>query len=217
MAAGPLSTLAKIKVGDAPIEVLSDVKSLQRQLRAFSKRIPMAYRNALNGSATKAKNSIPMLIRKRYNIDTKNIRPRLEVAPRAQVTKLNVAVKGRGRVMDIYKYARGNKKQTALGVRFNSGGGSKVHAHTFLATMPNGKTLIMVRSTSKSKRERRVSSKGGTHTTQLPIRALQYPSIAHMIQNPNVTPVVVAAFNKAMGTLYVQKLSDQLAKAKALR
>ncbi len=213
----PFITRIKLAGGDVDIEVRGNIKALERQLKAFKVGLPRAYRNALNASATVAKNKAVGIVAKKHNIKPQRIKKMLKVAPRARATDLSVAVHGSSRRLNVYSWTASAVTENELGVRYNSGSGMKNHPHQFLATMPNGRTFIAVRATrQRTKRQYKTArTTGRRYLSHLPIRTLTYPGMGMMLTNKDVAEEVVGEFNKAMGVKYIEKLNDQVTKAKA--
>ena len=185
---GRVTKIAKINLGASTLEIWSDIKILKKQMRGFSRKgIARANMRALNRTAAKTKTQTGRLLSKEYNIKVGDLRPFLKVSPKATLTKETVAIMGRSHALGVFRYAKGKKRQGPLGVRFNTGGGSKVHPHTFLARMPSGHHGVFVRTHKKGlKRVPDISrSTGKPIQVQLPIRELTYPSVAHMVTNVN--------------------------------
>ena len=183
-----LKKVSTLQLGGSTVEVWSDIRALQKQLKRFSREgVDRANMRALNRAATKTKTATGRLLSKAFNIKVGDLRPFLKVSPKASKTSTTVAIMGRSKMLSLHKFAKGKKKQGPLGVRFNSGGGSRVHPHTFIATMPSGHTGIFVRAFKKGrKRVAGVSpTTGEKYQAQLPIRELTYPSVAHMVTNVN--------------------------------
>ena len=184
---GRLKKVAMIKSGNGDVEVWSDIQSLRKQLKRFSgDGINRANMRALNRAANKTRTRTVSLLSKAFNIKAGDLKPFVKVSPRATLRKGTVAIMGRStRPLGIHKFAKGAKKQGVLGVRFNAGGGSKTHPHTFIARMPSGHVGIFVRKTRRrTRRDVRVSpTTGKKYRTHLSIRELTYPSVAHMITN----------------------------------
>lgn len=217
--AGRLKLVAKIQLGSQQIQVLTDIEALKKQVKRFSKGgITRAQFRALNRSANKAKTFTSRLLSKDFNIKVSALKPFLFVSPRASARNSTVAIRGASKRLPIYNFAKGAKRQGALGVRFNSGGGAKVHSHTFIATMPSGHTGIFIRKTVKRyKRDVRISpTTGKRYLTQLAIRELTYPSVAHMITNKGRATQVFESFvNDYPRQLHAQ-LDFELKKSKGV-
>ena len=118
-----LKLVAKIQPG---ISVYSDLQGLKKQLNEFSKNgVKRATYRAANRAANKAKTFTGRLLAKKYNTKISAFKPFLSISPKASLNRQDVAILGSNKKkMPIYKYAKGAKKQTPLGVRFNAGGGS---------------------------------------------------------------------------------------------
>lgn len=217
--AGRLKLVAKIQLGSQQIEVLSDIETLKKQVKRFSKGgITRAQFRALNRSANKAKTFTGRLLSKDFNIKVSELKPFLFVSPRASARNSTVAIRGASKALSVFRYAKGVKKQGPLGVRFNTGGGSKVHRHTFLARMPSGHSGIFVRAFKTGrKRVPDVSRTTGKRILkQLPIRELTYPSVAHMITNKGRATKVFELFvNDYPRQLHAQ-LDFELKKSKGI-
>ncbi len=220
--AGSLRSLklkGKIQIGGAEIEVWSDIDSLRKQLKRFSTGgITRAQFRALNRAANKAKTLTGRLLSKDYNIKVGDIKPFLKLSPRATAKNTTVAIRARSSQLSIFKFAKGVKRQTARGVRFNSGGGSRVHPHTFFARMDSGHSGIFVRETkTRFRRDFNVSpSTGRTYQTHLGIRELLYPSVAHMITNPVRANKIFELFVNDYPRQLHSQLDFELKKSKGL-
>jgi hypothetical protein len=202
------------ELGGTVIDIRSDIKTVGLKIKRFEQGIPRAFRNAMNGSATKARQATGPLLGAKFNTKPSHWNKTLTVQPRASNKRLTVAVRGRGRRMNIYKTAKGSKKQGPLGVSFNSGGGRKTHPHTFLAKVGNGTIGIFVRRRKGSRRVNKTNDTTGKgYTSELPIRMLRYPSVANAILNKDIRPKIQGAYVKAMDDLYIDKLIDQYNKA----
>lgn len=183
---GRLRKVAKFTTGEIDVEVWSDIEGLKKQVAAFNKGgVPRANMRALNRSAAKSKTFAGRLIQKDYNIKARSINPSLKISPKASLRTNTVAIAGRGRRLSIYTASKTKPRQGALGVTFNTGGGKRVHPHTFIQRMPSGHTGVFVRTHVKGgKRATGISPRTGERIRkQLPIRELTYPAIAHMITN----------------------------------
>lgn len=183
---GALRKSATLQLGGAQVEVWSDIESLRKQVRRFNKLgIAAANARALNRAANKTKTFTGKLLQKAYNIKARSINSLLKVTPKATRQRETVALMGHGPRLSIYKHSKTKPKQGPLGTRFNAGGGSKVHAHTFVQRMSSGHVGVYVRTHIKGgKRSTSISKQtGATISKQLPIRELTYPHVAHMITN----------------------------------
>jgi len=194
---GPIKKVGEVQLGASNFSVWSDIASLKKQIRSFRNvGVARANMRALNRAASKTRTATGRLLSKEFNIKVGDLRPFLKVSPKATLLSNRVAVMGKSSMLGVFKYAKGKKRQGPLGVRFNTGGGSKVHPHTFLARMPSGHHGIFVRAHKVgSKRVPDVSrSTGKTISKQLPIRELTYPSVAHMVTNVQRGQKVFEAF-----------------------
>lgn len=210
-----LEKVAEFKVAGAKFEVLSDIRTLEKQVRAFGERgVTSAHYRALNRSANKSKTETKRILAAKYNIKSGDIAKFLDVNPKASPRGLTVAIRGRSSKLSIYKYAKGAKRQTPRGVRFNSGGGSKVHPHTFIATMPSGHTGIFVKSRGESRREPRVNKAGKRYLSELPIRELEYPSVGHMLVNDVNANKIYGVFIQDFPNQLMAQLDYQLQRSK---
>jgi hypothetical protein len=182
-----LKKVGKIQLGATTVDVWSDIKALEKQVRRFGKQgVDRAQMRALNRAANKTKTATGRLLSKSFNIKVGDLKPFLKVSPKARMgEKTEVAIMGRSAMLGIFKYAKGTKRQGPLGVKFNSGSGMKLHKHTFLARMPSGHHGVFVRAhKTGSKRVPDISrTTGKPIQKQLPIRELTYPSVAHMVTN----------------------------------
>ncbi len=195
--AGGLRKVADIELGAASMSVWTDIKALKKQIRSFRNvGVARANMRALNRAAAKTKTLTGRLLAKEFNIKVGDLSKFISVSPRATLLSNNTAVQGRSSQLGIFRYAKGTKRQTALGVKVNTGKGSILRPHTFLARMPSGHHGIFVRTHKKGlKRVPDISrSTGKRISVQLPIRELTYPSVAHMVTNVNRGAIIFGLF-----------------------
>ena len=192
-----IKKVADINLGSEAFSVWTDIAALRKQVRSFRNvGVGRANMRALQRSANKTKTLTGRLLAKDFNIKVGDIGKFLYVSPRPTMTSNTTAIAGKSSQLGIYKYAKGAKKQGPLGVKFNSGGGSKVHPHTFIARMPSGHIGVFVRKHKRGgKRVVGVSpTTGKAYKGQHPIRELTYPSVAHMVTNTKRGRVIFEAF-----------------------
>lgn len=219
MAIRRLKLVAKTKVDDASLEVWSDIKALQRQLKNLSRSgINRATYRALNRAANKTKTFTGRLLAKKYNTKVGTFKTALSLSPKANVQSHTVALFASSGRFPIYKYAKGAKRQTPLGVRFNSGGGSKVHKHTFIATMSSGHTGIFVRQYKRTgRRPSRVSpTTGHRYKTHLGIRELEYPSVRGMMLQKDTANEIFSKFVEFYPPILHAQLKHEWKKAQGV-
>ena len=192
----PLEKIATFKVGNSEVAVMSDIRALKRAVGMFGRvAVNRAQMRGMNKAAGTTKTFANKLLVKHYNIKHRSVSPHLALAPRATLHKPTVAIRGRSKRLSIYKHTKNKPKQTALGVKYNAGGGNYVHKHQFLATMPNNTIQIAVRSTKKQFRRSYTSKAGVRSNKQLAIRVMEYPSVADMIVNKDVAPHIFKKFS----------------------
>ena len=214
--AGALKRVARVRVGSGVMAVYSDIHVLEKQLRRFNRAgIPAATARASNRSANKTKTFVVRMLAKKYNFKIGTLKPKFKVSPRARKNNQTVAIFGFGSRIPMIK-VKGAKRQGPLGVRFNAGGGSKVHAHTFLATMDSGHKGIFVRTHKRGgRRPHRISpTTGKRYRTQLGIRELTQPSPAHMLTNEDVSQKTFSFFVNDYPIQLRQQLDWEVTKSK---
>ncbi len=216
---GALKKVTKLQLGATQVEIWSDIKALQKQVRRFGKvGVASANARALNRAADKSKTFTGKLLQKDYNIKARSISNKLKVTPRANRKRQEVALLGHGERLPIYKHSKTKPKQGPLGARFNAGGGSAVHPHTFVQRMPSGHVGVFVRTHVKGgKRSTGMSKKTGKSISkQLPIRELTYPHVAHMITNDDRGLEIFKFFTNDYPKQLAGQLDFELAKSKGL-
>lgn len=213
-----LKKIGEFKVGDENVEIRSDVKKIERQIKKFGGSLRNAQARAINRSVTKGKTLAKRLIVDEYNVKAGPIGKSLKVSPRANAKYLNAAIMARSTRLPIYNHTKNKPKQTANGARFNSGSGMKVHPHTFIAKMRSGHIGIFVRKTKRrtNKRYNVSPTTGRRYRTHLPIRELSYPSVARMLLHEEVAPTVFNLFKQDYPTQLHKQLDYELQKAKGL-
>ena len=212
-----IKKLGTINMGAANVEIWSDISGLKKQLKRFNKvGVDRANMRAINRAANKTKTLTGRLLSKEFNIKVGDIKQFLFISPRASARKSEVAIAGKSAMLGIFKYAKGTKRQGPLGVKFNSGGGMKLHPHTFLARMPSGHSGVFVRSDKRGgKRVADISRTTGKRILkQLPIRELTYPSVAHMITNVKRGGLIFQSFIEDYPKQLHQQLDFELKKSK---
>ena len=213
---GQLKRVGRVQLGSGTMAVWSDVHVLKKQLRRFNRAgIGAATARASNKAGNKTKTFAVRMLAKKYNFKIGTLKPMFRVSPRARKNNPTVAIMGRGARIPMIK-VKGAKRQGARGVRFNAGGGSKVHAHTFLATMESGHKGIFVRTHKRGgRRPHRVSpSTGKRYRTQLGIRELTQPSPAHMITNAEASQEIFKFFTTDYPIQLRQQLDWEVTKSK---
>ena len=214
--AGALKLVTRVQLGSGVMAVYSDVHVLKKQLKRFNKAgIAAATARAANRSAAKTKTFAVRMLAKKYNFKIGTLKPMFKVSPRARKNSPTVAIMGHGPRIPMIK-VKGAKNQGARGVRFNAGGGSKVHPHTFKATMESGHTGIFVRKYKHGgRRPWRISpSTGKRYRTHLSIRELTQPSPAHMLTNKQAAQETFEFYVKDYPTQLRSQLDWELQKSK---
>lgn len=119
---------------------------------------------------------------------------------RATDADLRAVVKSTGSPIPLIKYGA---RQTAKGVSVSVKQGRKVIAHAFIATMSSGHEGVFIR-TDKSRKK--VSRKGKTYYSGLPIKELFGPSIPSAFANQVVQDQVIAAIKQRFPIVLRQEL-----------
>lgn len=178
----PLKKVSSSKRGGFQIDIFSNLIAQKKNLAKFSKRgVTRATYRALNKTGGKANTILKRDISKSYNLAQKEFAGGLKQI-KAGPSKLRFLIVGTGKQIAIIK-VKGAKKQTALGVRINTGTGSQVLRGHFLATMANGHTGVFRRK-DRAKHKRRANlTTGAVQYHALGITERKFPSIAHMVSN----------------------------------
>lgn len=216
---GRLRKVTTMQMGAAQVSVWSDIEALNKQVKKFGRNgVDRAAARALLRSANKAKTFTGRLLSKDYNIKTRSITKALKISPRPTPLNQTVAIMGRGPRLPIYKHTKNKPKQTPLGVRYNAGGGRRVHAHQFIATMPSGHIGIFVRAKKRGKRRGSGTSRttGVKYKSALAIRELTYPAIAHMITNTDRGEEIFKFFTADYPKQLHSQLDFELKKSKGV-
>ena len=217
--AGPLKRVARLQLGATQVEVWTDVKSLKKQVGSFGKvGVGRANSRALNKAAGKTKTFTGRLLSTDYNLKIRAIQSRLKISPKSSVRNETVGILGHGPRLGVLHNSKTKPKPGPLGVRFNMGGGNKVHAHTFIAKMQSGHTGIFLRATLKRTRtDTRISpTTGKRYQTHLPIREITYPSAAFMITNTERAEKIFKFFVDDYPVQLHRQLDFELQKSKGL-
>lgn len=119
---------------------------------------------------------------------------------RATDADLRAVVKSTGSPIPLIKYGA---RQTAKGVSVSVKQGRKVIAHAFIATMSSGHQGVFLR-TDKSRKK--VTRKGKTYYSGLPIKELFGPSIPSAFANQTVQDQVIAAIKQRFPVVLRQEL-----------
>ena len=174
--------IVKSEGGDFRIEIFSNIEKQKKNLARFTRvGVLRATYRALNKTGGKANTILKRDISNSYNLAQKEFKGGLSVV-KASAQKLQFKIRGSGKQIPIIK-VKGAKKQTPLGVRINTGSGSRVLKGHFLATMPNGHTGVFRRKDNAVPKRRPNLTTGQMQNHALGITERKFPSIAHMVSN----------------------------------
>lgn len=164
------------------ITIFSNMEKQKKNLAKFTKKgVVRATYRALNKTGAKANTVLKRDISASYNLAQKTFAKDMKVI-KAGPRKLDFTIRGTGRQIPIID-VKGGKKQTALGVKINTGNGSKLLKGNFIATMPSGHTGIFRRkSTAHGKKSVNLKT-GKVEYHGLGITERKFPSVAHMVAN----------------------------------
>jgi len=181
----PLKKVAVKRVGGKngfQITIFSNIEAQKKNLLRFTAiGVERATFRALNKTGAKANTLLKRDISKSYNLAQKEFAANLKQI-KSGPGRLEYQIRGTGKQIPIIK-VKGVKKQTALGVRINTGKGSAVLRGHFIATMPSGHTGVFRRK-DNAKHETGVNlSTGARQSRALGITERKFPSIAHMVSN----------------------------------
>lgn len=182
------------------VEIRSDLKSLQRELRKFGRGgVIKAQTRAMNSAIRPAKTAAKRSIARQRFLSAKQAEAGLTLVF-ATEQKQVAQIKGKGRMLALTKLKTGlgNPKQQALGVKANTRTGKRTLIRgAFIARMPSGHVGVFVRT-----------DKGGgpKKVRRLPIQEQRLPSIAHTLTNEET----VEAITEKFGAVYPQRLEKQL-------
>lgn len=159
-----------------------------------------ALERALNKTAVTARAQSAREIRDAgYGIKIGGIKDAITIR-RATQADLIAVVKATGNPIPLIKYGA---RQTAKGVSVSVKGGRKVIAHAFIATMSSGHEGVFLRT---DKSHKKVTRKGKTYYSGLPIKELFGPSIPSAFANQVVQEAVIAAIHKRFPVVLRQEL-----------
>lgn len=181
---GTLKLVTTVELAGVQVDIFSNLDTLRKRIRLFGKRgVERAHVRAINKSVMKTKTQARRALTDKFNLPNKLINQQL-IPIKARTGKQAAGLQGRGAQIPLID-AKGGKTQTKVGVRMNTGGGSRVIRGAFIATMKSGHTGIFKRNVGgrNPRRVKYVTSAGQRQTKFLPIRELKFPSMAHMITN----------------------------------
>lgn len=185
MPAPPLKLVATKNVGGKDgfqVKIFANLQAQKKNLARFSRvGVRRAEFRALNKTLGKTNTLLKRDISKSYNLAQKEFKGGLTTI-KANQQRLTAAIQGTGKRIPIIK-VKGGKKQTPLGVRINTGGGSKVLRGHFLATMASGHTGVFRRKDRARHKKAKSLTTGEATTHGLGITERKFPSIAHMVSN----------------------------------
>ena len=181
----PLKKVAVRRVGGKDgfqITIFSNIEAQKKNLLRFTAiGVERATFRALNKTGGKANTVLKRDISNSFNLAQKEFAANLKQV-KAGPGRLQFQIRGTGKQIPIIK-VKGAKKQTALGVRINTGSGSQVLRGHFIATMPSGHTGVFLRKSGAKHKPRRNLTTGKQEWHALGITERKFPSIAHMISN----------------------------------
>jgi hypothetical protein len=178
----PLKKVSSKNRGGFQIEIFSNLAKQKKNLARFSKKgVERATYRALNKTGGKANTVLKRDISKSYNLAQKEFNGGLKQI-KAGPSKLRFTIIGTGKQIPIIR-VKGAKKQTALGVRVNTGTGSRVLKGHFIATMASGHTGIFRRKDNAKHKPGKNLTTGVSQTRALGITERLFPSVAHMVSN----------------------------------
>ena len=179
--------LKKIAVFDVPdvgaIRVFSDIELLKKGVRQLSKTgIPRAIMRSTNKSLAKTTTQVRRELRAKFALPTKVVNPL--VTKHSAGMNTDGYIQGRGSQIPIYKVKK-VPVQKRLGVSIDTGTGTRLIKHAFIARMDSKHIGVFKRTFKKGgKRVPYIDKKGKRQNSNLPIRELKFPSPAHMITQP---------------------------------
>jgi len=183
MPAPPLKKVAVKRVGGKDgfqVSIFSNIEQQKKNLAKFTRKgVLRATYRALNKTGGKANTILKRDISKSYNLAQKEFKGGMSVV-KASPQRLQFYIRGTGKQIPIIK-VKGAVKQTPLGVRINTGKGSRVLKGHFIATMPNGHTGVFQRKNSAVAKKSKNLSTGKVEYHGLGITERKFPSIAHMV------------------------------------
>jgi len=183
MPAPPLKKVAVRQVGGKDgfqISIFSNIEAQKKNLARFSRiGVLRATYRALNKTGGKANTILKRDISKSYNLAQSEFKGGMSVI-KAGPSFLNFGIRGSGKQIPIIK-VKGAKKQGPLGVRINTGSGSKVLRGHFIAKMPSGHIGVFRRKDSAVHKPAKNLTTGVSQTHALGITERKFPSIAHMV------------------------------------
>lgn len=123
-----------------------DTSDVQRAMQENKRRFPKAVRRALNRAATSARLFAVSNIAKKYRLKSGVVRSRLKIQ-QATETRMTSTVYAAGRPLRLIHFPhRGPRPSRGRGRGVVAMNGTVQYPHAFIATMPNGKEGIFLRT-----------------------------------------------------------------------
>lgn len=183
MPAPPLKKVAVKRVGGKQgfqVSIFSNIEAQKKNLARFSRiGVLRATYRALNKTGGKANTVLKRDISKSYNLAQKIFSGNMSVI-KAGPSKLQFQIRGSGRRIPIIN-VKGTPKQTALGVRINTGTGNHVMRGHFIAVMSSGHRGVFRKDKNAVAKKAKNLKTGATEYHALGISERLFPSIAHMV------------------------------------
>jgi len=180
----PLKKVAVRQVGNKDgfqISIFTNLEAQKKNLAKFTRLgVVRATYRALNKTGGKANTILKRNISESFNLQQKIFKGDLSLI-KANAAKLTFTIRGTGRQIPIIK-VKGAKKQTALGVKINTGESKFLKGH-FIATMASGHTGVFRRKDDAKHKPRKNLTTGEPRWHALGITERKFPSIAHMVSN----------------------------------
>lgn len=181
----------------AGLDLAVSTRAITAGARPDAKDEIRAIVRALNKTAQQARTGASREVRAAgYNIKASTIR-RSFMIERATPSRLSVTLRATGAPVPLINYGA---QQTKKGVTVRVKNGRKTLKHAFIATMPNGHRGVFEREGTGRKR---VTKKGRSYMSGLPIKELYGPSIPDSLANVSV--------QKALAKLITEKYPAILA------
>lgn len=184
-----------------------DMRDLVQRMRATNKALDRALPRAVNKVATSAKTQAAREIRAEgYKLKVGTIKKAISLS-KATRSRPVAYVKAKGKPVNLIEYgARFTRARgvtvTVKGPRKRVGGGA------FVATMPTGKKLVLVR---KPQTRPRIKAE---RYAELPIRALPGPSVPAMFGNDRVLGALVRKVKERLPVVMRQELAFEMSKVR---